>query len=169
MTFKDAQCKLPDDHANVLRTCSTTHRNLLFTRRFSARSTWGLGRSPEATASQPGGDDHEPLVPAAPGWVYLSNRCGPGRAGSTSGVQRISPACRPMVYFSYDSTTFPNHCDCPIEHHPGCCRPTLCRAQLRSCDRGGVQGTSIEIISAPMPYLACSPKPADSRGGAEAD
>ena len=38
---------------------------------------------------------------------------------------------------------------------------------LRAWEFG--QGTSIEIISAPMPYLACSPKPADSRGGAEAD
>jgi hypothetical protein len=36
---------------------------------FSARSTWGSGRSPDATASQPGGADNEPLVPAPPGWV----------------------------------------------------------------------------------------------------
>jgi hypothetical protein len=46
---------------------------------FSARSTWGSGRSrrsPETTVFQPGGGDNEPLVPAPPGWgEHFSDLC----------------------------------------------------------------------------------------------
>ena len=71
--------------------CSTTRRNLLFTRRFSARRTWGSGRSPDTTASQPGGDDNEPLVPARPGWETMA---------------RNLPAVRKFRAFVYRGTVY---------------------------------------------------------------